>query len=575
MRALCLFAVLTLARVLILAGRDIPLSLWTPLAFLWQDMLFSLGFAAFDLLLRRPKIAWGLYGVIVLYVALNVPLCCTLSTPLTWPLLRAARGTLADSIAYHVTAANVLRFLAVVVAAVLLPFGMRRPPRRWLVAAAIGGILLASLGRLATARVETLGLHRNFFAALAVSMMPRVTAIDGQGDWRTSPFGSPLVEDLTHFRGRAAGRNVVLIHLESTGAQYLRPYGAADDPMPNLTRLCEHALLFENAYSAYPETIKSFFAVHCATFPAIDTEPEMYARTRTPALAQELGAAGYRSGLFHSGRFGYLGMDAVIQHRGFDTLEDAGAIGGEKESSFGIDEESTVRRILAWIDALPPGQRFFATYLPIAGHHPYATPRSGPYPFIEDIDRYRNALHYADYALCQLIDGLRARGHFDDTLFVILGDHGEAFGQQEGNYGHTQFVYDENVRVPLVFIAPGLVDEPMRIRRVASLADTAPTVLDLLGLMIPPVYQGRSLLDGQSQMALFCTDYSLAFAGLRDGRWKAIYELDSGQMKLFDLQNDPQERLDLAGSHPDRCDVYREHLLAWCSAQKYRIISHR
>ena len=231
MRALCLFAVLVLAKVLILAGSDIPLSLWMPLAFLWQDILFALGFAAIDSLLRRPKIAWGLYGIVALYVALNVPLCCTLSTPLTWPLLRAARGTLADSIAYHITAANLLRFMAVVLAAVLLPLAMRRPSRRLLVAAAIVGIVLAPLGRLATAHVETLGLHRNFFVALAVSLMPRVTALDQRGDWRSSLFGSPSAEDLIRFRGQAATRNVVLVHLESTGARYLRPYGASDDPM--------------------------------------------------------------------------------------------------------------------------------------------------------------------------------------------------------------------------------------------------------------------------------------------------------------------------------------------------------
>src|SRR5262249_1224496 len=143
----------------------------------------------------------------------------------------------------------------------------------------------------------------------------------------------------------------------------------------------------------------SFFAVHCATFPALDTQGEDYQRIRTPALAQVLSAAGYRCGLFHSGRFGYLGMDAVIKDRGFDTLEDAGDIGGQHDSSFGIDEESTVHRMLAWIDAGPPDQRFFLTYLPIAGHHPYATPRTGPFPVVEEIDQYRNALHYADAAL--------------------------------------------------------------------------------------------------------------------------------------------------------------------------------
>ena len=381
MRAVCLLGVFLAAKVLVLAGRDLSPSLWTPLAYLWQDFLFVFCFAVLDLALRGRYLrtaGWCLYAVVTLYVAVNVPIACQLSTPLTWPMLRAARGTLADSIAYHVTWTNVLRMSLVLVVAAALPLLLRRYwerlPARWLGVAAVTAFLLATLGPLASTRVPTLGLERNVIAALVTTALPRVTALDIDADWRASPFGCPSADDLTSYRGRAAGRNVVVIHLESTGARYLRPFGAAEDPMPHLTALCQQAVRFDNAYTAYPETIKSFFAAHCATFPALDSEPENYERVRAPALAELLAGAGYHTGLFHSGRFDYLGMSAVIRHRGFDTLEDAGIIGGERDSSFGIDEPSTVRRILGWIDGLPPGQRFFVTYLPIAGHHPYATP---------------------------------------------------------------------------------------------------------------------------------------------------------------------------------------------------------
>jgi arylsulfatase A-like enzyme len=276
--------------------------------------------------------------------------------------------------------------------------------------------------------------------------------------------------------------------------------------------------------------------------------------------------------LFHSGRFSYLGMDAVIRNRGFDTLEDAGDIGGQRDSSFGIDEESTVRRMLAWIDTVPSSQPFFLTYLPIAGHHPYATAQDGPFPGDEEIDRYRNALHYADAALGQLVRGLKERGLFEQTLFVIFGDHGEAFGQHEGNVGHVMFVHEENVRVPYLIVAPGSFAEPVRVGRVASLVDTAPTVLDLLDLPAPSGWQGGSLLDPRARLALFCTDYSLAFAGLRDGRWKMIYELDSGKSSLFDLESDPAEQADVMGDHPEPMGAYRDHLVRWCAAQKHRIV---
>jgi arylsulfatase A-like enzyme len=344
--------------------------------------------------------------------------------------------------------------------------------------------------------------------------------------------------------------------------------------MPQLTALSRRSLLFENAYTTYPETIRSFFATQCGVWPALDARAEAYEPDHSPPLAGVLAAHGYRTGLFHPGRFGYLGMEEVLRRRGYQTREDAGDIGGERESSFGIDEASAVRRMLAWVDERP-GQPFLLTYLPIAGHHPYDTPDPGPFPDDSDRDRYRNALHYADASVAALLRGLRERGLEGRTLVVVCGDHGEAFAQHEGNYGHTLFLYEENVRVPLLLAAPGLIDEETRVRRVASLVDLAPTVLDLLGLPIPAEYQGRSLLPGEPRMALFCTDYSLGLLGLRDGRWKMIHELDSGRSQLFDLETDPDETCDLSGAMSERTAVYRDHLRRWAAAQKYRITHPR
>jgi hypothetical protein len=570
MRALSLFLVFVAAKLLVLAGREVPPSPWAPLAYFWQDAFVALAFAGADQLLRhRPRVAWALYALLAGYAALNVPLACLLSTPLTWPLLRATGGTIADSIDHHVTGANILRIGIVLIAAALLPRLVARLSLRLRVAALVAAVLLLPLGPAALSRVATNGLHRNALAALVTSALPRVPAADLAGDWTVGPLGGTRGDDLTRLHGRAARRNVVVVHLESTGASYLKPYGAAEDPMPRLTALSAHALLFENAYTTYPETIRSFFATQCAIFPALDTRAEDYEPAHAPALAELLTEHGYRTGLFHPGRFRYLGMEEALRNRGYRTREDAGDIGGERESSFGIDEASAVRRMLAWIDERP-GEPFLLAYLPIAGHHPYDAPGPRCFPDDSDLNRYRNALHYADDSLASLLDGLRERGLEENTLFVICGDHGEAFGQHAGNYGHTLFLYEENVRVPLLIAAPGLI-RPARIGRVASLVDLTPTVLDLLGLPIPGEDQGRSLLSAEPRMALFCTDYSLGLIGLRDGRWKMIHELDSGRSQLFDLRADPREKCDLSGELPERTAVYREHLLRWAAAQKYRV----
>jgi arylsulfatase A-like enzyme len=268
-------------------------------------------------------------------------------------------------------------------------------------------------------------------------------------------------------------------------------------------------------------------------------------------------------------------MMSVVGRRGFEVLEDAGAIGGRVNSSFGVDEASAVERILGWIDSLGARERFFVTYLPIAGHHPYASNTPGPFTGSDDFARYLNAVHEGDEALGQLLRGLRARQLENDTLVVVFGDHGEAFGEHPGNFAHTLFIHEENVRVPYVIAAPGAIAEQIRVDRVASLIDTAPTILDLLGLPPAAGHQGASLLAPESRMALFYTDYSLGWLGLTDGCWKYLYEIDSRRSRLFDVCEDPGETRDRAENFPERANVYRDRVRAWAAAQKEAVTARR
>ncbi len=564
MKALSLLLVFVLAKLAILGGHSLPRSLWTLLAYFWQDVLVAVCFAALEWALPK-RLTGALYWTLAIYAAMNIPVGRAVSTPLTLAMLRAARGPLSDSFLLYITWQNVALVSLTLAAAAILPRLLRRAPLRVFAAAALPVVVV---GPIASARVETLGLHRNALVALLASAFPQGPSQRAGGDWRASRFPSDAADDLASLRGIAKGRNVVMVSLESTAAQYLSFYGGEYDLTPNLTALSRDAVVFDNAYAVYPESIKGLFSVLCSTYPAFDSQPEEYENVPCPALPAQLSAAGYRTALFHSGRFDYLGMKSVIENRGYRTLEDAGDIGGNHQSSFGVDEPSTVARILSWIDAVPRGERFFLTYLPIAGHHPYETPERGPFPDREEIGRYRNALLYGDASLGALITGLRARGLEQNTLWIVYGDHGEAFGQHEGNYGHTFFVYDENVHVPFVIAAPGLTSGRRRVRRVVSLVDTAPTVLDLVGVATPAGYQGRSMLNAMPGMALFFADYSLGMLGVRDGPWKAIYEIGSGRARLFNLDRDPRATSDVSRANPERSAWYTRLAQGWSGAQK-------
>lgn len=572
MRSASLLLVFVLAKVVILWGHAAPVTGWSLLAYVWQDVMVALVFGALDIALQRiraaTRIVWAIYWAIAIYTAINIPVGRVVSTPLTRPMLRAARGPLADSMLVYLTATNILLVVSVLAAAAGLPWLIRRVPRQFARLAVVCAIAVVLLGPMASNRANTRGMDRNVVTALISTGLPRVIAGGGASEWRESRFEADRTGDLSQFAGAAQGHNLVMVSLESTAAQYLSLYGGEYEVMPNLNALARRALVFENAYAVYPESIKGLFSVVCSTFPAFDSEPEEYANVECRSVASVLGDAGYRTAMFHSGRFAYLGMESIIRHSGYQTLEDAGDIAGSYNSSFGVDEPATVARMLAWIDALPRGQHFFLTYLPIAGHHPYATPGPGPFTGTAEIDQYRNALHYGDVSLGALIEGLRARGLEENTVWVIYGDHGEAFRQHEGNYGHTFFLYDENIHVPFLIAAPGLLREQERVRKVVSLVDTAPTTLDLMGIAPPKNYQGRTMLDVAPRMALFFADYSLGLLGLRDGRWKFVYEIGSGRAQLFDLERDPRELSDVSAREAARASWYGQVVRGWCNAQK-------
>jgi phosphoglycerol transferase MdoB-like AlkP superfamily enzyme len=570
-RAISLLIVLVVAKAttLLLLRDGVAWSPWAPVAYFWQDVLVALIFFLFDSLVRRPAVAWAIYVVVVAYAAINVPIAGSLSSPLTWTLMRAARGPLADSVVHHVTPLNLLGFALPLAAGAIAPLWLTRLNLvlRWpWIAVAIGFV---ALGPLAASTVDTRGLQRNSIGALVSTSVSRLPAVQSSEPWRASPFGGKPEEDLGlgRYLGAAKGRNVVLVVLESTAARHLGVYGARQDPMPGLTDLARSAIVFERAYAVYPESIKGLFATLCARYPAFDTAPEVYADVPCASLPGQLDAAGYQTALFHSGRFEYLGMRSVVENRGFEVLEDAGVIGGNVRSSFGVDEHATVQRMIAWIDGRAAGSPFFITYLPVAGHHPYATSRPGPFDGDSDFTRYLNALHEGDEALTMFIRALQARGLDRETLFVIFGDHGEAFGEHPGNFAHTLFIYEENVRVPFLILAPGAL-APARVGRLTSVIDTAPTILELLALPVPPEYEGVSMLDPRQTMALFYTDYSLGWLGLADGCWKYTLEIDADRSYLFDVCQDPNEQRDRAHEQPDRVAAYRDRVRKWASAQK-------
>src|SRR5205085_2399943 len=119
-RAAALLAVLLLCKALVLIGRHVEWAPWALAAYVWQDCLVVLLFAIFESMVAK-RIGLGIYIAAVIWAAINVPVARMMSTPLTWPMLRAAGGPLLDSIKHQATPANLLCLTIVAAMAVIAP----------------------------------------------------------------------------------------------------------------------------------------------------------------------------------------------------------------------------------------------------------------------------------------------------------------------------------------------------------------------------------------------------------------------------------------------------------------------
>jgi hypothetical protein len=520
----------------------------------WQDLLCA---ALLALVHRYAKpAAWLLYGIAVLHFAVSMPLLRLMGTPLTAPLLRASSGTLADSMAHHLDALNLALVAGTLLLAGVLPLILRRMRIGFHSLIALTTAVLVLTGYRWTSSSELQGLHRNSLVAFVQSYSrgAEATSLDSQMVQAQSVI-SPL-------HGRLAGANVILVGLESTGAKHLSTYGGPTDPMPFLSHLAREAIVFENAYAPYPESIKGLFSLLFSRQPRFGFEPEDLPPDFGPSITSRAAESSYQTALFHSGRFMYLGMDEVIVAADFDRADDGGAIGGNYNSSFGVDDFATVDHLLEWLDQRTNANPFLVHYLPISGHHPYEVPVRGPFAGGTDQRRYLNALHYSDLALEKLVNGLQKRGLLENTLLIVYGDHGEAFGEHPGNYGHTLYLYEENVRVPLIIWMPAKL-KPERLARVTSLVDVAPTICDLLGLSSPASFEGISAFNSFDRPAFFSTEYSLRLEGIRFRNWKLILEEETRHIRLYDLERDPSEQTNLAAVHPQIVTGLRRRFFEW------------
>ena len=130
-----------------------------------------------------------------------------------------------------------------------------------------------------------------------------------------------------------------------------------------------------------------------------------------------------------------------------------------------------------WLDR-NARKKFFAWVHFYDAHDPYAPPAAFAKRFADTpLGRYDGEIAHVDMFIGKIIDDLRNRGLLEKTLLLVVGDHGEAFGEHQ-EYGHAIFCYEENLKVPLIFHCPALIGKDRTVLERVSLVDVMPTVLE-------------------------------------------------------------------------------------------------
>lgn len=410
-------------------------------------------------------------------------------------------------------------------------------------------------------------IERAETARLAESFVP-----DPARNARIAPYPAP-----ESFRRT----NVVVLMLESI--PWSRLFGPLARPQatPNLLALASESIVFDRAYatsthSDYAQT-SILASLHPRKFPGHDYFTDLsYPRT---LLWDLLGPLGYRTAVFSCQNERWGNMIAFLETPGLELFRhspdwpDAPRRGEGPESK--VFEATPLAAFDAWLAAAPG--RPFAAYLNFqATHYPYVVQPGAPEPFqpaaldfpttflsypLDRVavmeNRFYNALAAVDRATGELVRILRARGAWEDTVLLVVSDHGESF-YEHGVPTHGTTLLEEQARTAMLLHLPG--QAPRRLEEPVSVLDALPTIARWQGLPPHGNFQGRDdiLEPGYSaaQRPLLFTIQGMTHEdGLLVGTRKYIVNWDRRERALFDLGNDPDERHNLLAERPDEANA--------------------
>jgi choline-sulfatase len=344
--------------------------------------------------------------------------------------------------------------------------------------------------------------------------------------------------------------NVFLVTIDTLRADHVHCYGYEGVKTPAIDALAKDGFRFAQAFTPSPITNTSHTSILTGLLPGRHGVTD-FAVTLSPAhqtWAELLHKQGYKTAAF----IGAVILDSKTLapglDRGFDFYDNFPEHALTKSRWGRVERRGMVvaQHAEAWLTAHPNGTHFVWVHL-YDPHDPYEPP--APYSQIYKDHLYDGEIAYADSALANFIAYLKKHGWYEDSVIVVVGDHGEGLGEHHEDT-HGIFLYDSTTHVPLIIKLPASGDVKAKVVDAqVRTTDILPTVLDLVGA------PGLSEKDGESLKPYFVgaqtsprtvfgeTDYPLRFgwAPLRSVRADGFKFIEAPRPELYELRKDAGE----------------------------------
>ncbi len=323
--------------------------------------------------------------------------------------------------------------------------------------------------------------------------------------------------EITHYKGIGKGKNLIVIQMEAFQNFVLGATYNGQEITPNLNELMKKDTLYYDHYFSNigkGNTADAEFSSLNSLYPVIDGESyRLYQDNTYNGLPWLMRENGYYSFAIHGFEGAFWNREYVYPNEGFQDFYSMEDLNQDDIIGLGVSDKAMFHQLIPILKQQT--QPYFAFAVTLTSHHPFILNEENRTLTLseEDVDTtfgdYLETIHYADQAIGQLIDELKAAGLYDNTVIALYGDHhGLNCGMEEVNYRVSQFIgriydYDEMENIPLIIHVPGSGVEKT-ISTTGGQIDFMPTIANIMGITYDDTFvMGQDLSNTKKGFVAF------------------------------------------------------------------------